>query len=135
VQSEAVAIVAEQPTRDGLKSDHRGNKLLQAMGWREGEGLGRQSQGITAPVEATVHLAVRRPRRRGWASGAHAFSSRYLSHPQGVGLGAAPAMAASVVADGTAALAGPPTGRMFAQHMARMRFNTLHGGGGGGESA
>ncbi len=49
----------EQPTRDGLKADHKGSKLLQAMGWKEGEGLGRQSQGIIAPVQATAHLAVR----------------------------------------------------------------------------
>ncbi|TMS19158.1 RNA-binding protein 5 [Larimichthys crocea] len=40
----------EQPTKDGLQSDNIGNKMLQAMGWQEGKGLGRHQQGITAPV-------------------------------------------------------------------------------------
>ncbi|MEQ2174573.1 hypothetical protein GOODEAATRI_009236, partial [Goodea atripinnis] len=41
----------EQPTKDGLTSDNIGNKMLQAMGWKEGKGLGRNQQGITAPIE------------------------------------------------------------------------------------
>lgn len=41
----------EQPTKDGLSSDNIGNKMLQAMGWKEGKGLGRNQQGITAPIE------------------------------------------------------------------------------------
>lgn len=41
----------EQPTKDGLNSDNIGNKMLQAMGWKEGKGLGRNQQGITAPIE------------------------------------------------------------------------------------
>lgn len=40
----------EQPTKDGLTSDNIGNKMLQAMGWQEGKGLGRRQQGITAPI-------------------------------------------------------------------------------------
>ena len=48
----------EQPTKDGLTSDNIGNKMLQAMGWKAGKGLGRNQQGITAPIEvfATVTL-------------------------------------------------------------------------------
>lgn len=45
----------EQPTKDGLNSDNIGNKMLQAMGWKEGKGLGRNQQGITTPI------AVRNP--------------------------------------------------------------------------
>ncbi|RXM95652.1 RNA-binding protein 5 [Acipenser ruthenus] len=41
----------EQPTKDGLNSDNIGSKMLQAMGWKEGKGLGRNQQGITAPIE------------------------------------------------------------------------------------
>lgn len=43
----------EQPTKDGLTSDNIGNKMLQAMGWKEGKGLGRNQQGITSPIEVS----------------------------------------------------------------------------------
>lgn len=43
----------EQPTKDGLTSDNIGNKMLQAMGWKEGKGLGRHQQGITAPISVS----------------------------------------------------------------------------------
>ncbi|XP_033994481.1 RNA-binding protein 5-like [Trematomus bernacchii] len=44
----------EQPTKDGLTNDNIGNKMLQAMGWQEGKGLGRHQQGITAPISASL---------------------------------------------------------------------------------
>lgn len=44
----------EQPTKDGLTSDNIGSKMLQAMGWKEGKGLGRHQQGITAPISASL---------------------------------------------------------------------------------
>ncbi|XP_077385496.1 RNA-binding protein 5-like isoform X1 [Festucalex cinctus] len=44
----------EQPTKDGLTSDNIGNKMLQAMGWQEGKGLGRHQQGITVPISASL---------------------------------------------------------------------------------
>lgn len=49
----------EQPTKDGLNSDNIGNKMLQAMGWKEGKGLGRNQQGITAPIEVFGQLLQR----------------------------------------------------------------------------
>lgn len=44
----------EQPTKDGITSDNIGNKMLQAMGWKEGKGLGRHQQGITTPIAASL---------------------------------------------------------------------------------
>ncbi|KAK2862175.1 hypothetical protein Q5P01_001708 [Channa striata] len=44
----------EQPTKDGITSENIGNKMLQAMGWQEGKGLGRNQQGITTPISASL---------------------------------------------------------------------------------
>ena len=70
----APASWAEQPTKDGIKDDNIGNKMLKSMGWVEGQGLGRNAQGITAPVEAVMHAP-------------------------GSGIGAAPVLVASEVTD------------------------------------
>ncbi|XP_038871289.1 RNA-binding protein 5-like [Salvelinus namaycush] len=44
----------EQPTKDGLTNDNIGNKMLQAMGWQEGKGQGRNQPCITAPITASL---------------------------------------------------------------------------------
>uniref|UniRef100_A0A3P9KBY0 RNA binding motif protein 5 n=1 Tax=Oryzias latipes TaxID=8090 RepID=A0A3P9KBY0_ORYLA len=49
-QASAPVVNYEQPTKDGLTSDNIGSKMLQAMGWQEGRGLGRHQQGITTPI-------------------------------------------------------------------------------------
>jgi RNA-binding protein 5/10 len=49
---EAEPVPFEQPTRDGIKEDNIGNRLLQKMGWNSGKGLGRSQQGIVDPIEA-----------------------------------------------------------------------------------
>lgn len=49
----------EQPTKDGLTSDNIGNKMLQAMGWQEGKGLGRHQQGITTPISVSRQTIIR----------------------------------------------------------------------------
>ncbi|XP_028407873.1 RNA-binding protein 5-like isoform X2 [Dendronephthya gigantea] len=44
----------EQPTKDGITSDNIGNKMLQAMGWTAGTGLGKDRQGIVDPILAKM---------------------------------------------------------------------------------
>ena len=41
----------EQPTKEGIGGENIGNKLLQKMGWSQGQGLGKANQGRTDPVE------------------------------------------------------------------------------------
>nr|XP_032828313.1 RNA-binding protein 5-like isoform X3 [Petromyzon marinus] len=50
---QAPTIDYEQPTKHGIGSSNIGSKMLQAMGWREGMGLGQKRQGRTTPVEVT----------------------------------------------------------------------------------
>ncbi|XP_056665654.1 RNA-binding protein 10 isoform X4 [Monodelphis domestica] len=52
----AATVDFEQPTRDGLGSDNIGSRMLQAMGWKEGSGLGRKKQGIITPIEAQTRV-------------------------------------------------------------------------------
>ncbi|XP_074646992.1 RNA-binding protein 5-like [Tubulanus polymorphus] len=42
----------EQPNNKGIQESNIGNKLLQKMGWNQGEGLGKKKQGITDPIQA-----------------------------------------------------------------------------------
>lgn len=48
----------EQPTKRGIGASNVGNKMLKAMGWNEGEGLGKSNQGRTELVEAPRRVAV-----------------------------------------------------------------------------
>src|SRR3954451_15932896 len=41
----------EQPTKFGIGEDNIGNRLLQNMGWKAGEGLGKNKNGIIDPIQ------------------------------------------------------------------------------------
>ncbi len=42
----------ELENKDAIGSDNIGHKLLQKMGWREGDALGGTQKGITQPIKA-----------------------------------------------------------------------------------
>ncbi|KAF9921433.1 hypothetical protein FBU30_008510 [Linnemannia zychae] len=48
-------IIPEQPTKDGIKEDNIGSRLLKSMGWKEGQGLGKSGEGITVPIQASAY--------------------------------------------------------------------------------
>ncbi|KAL1525046.1 hypothetical protein AB1Y20_019919 [Prymnesium parvum] len=64
IGSEAVrasAALVPRPTKDALSNSKlapiesgRGLALLEKMGWKKGQGLGREGSGTTAPVEASI---------------------------------------------------------------------------------
>uniref|UniRef100_A0A7S2XDK9 G-patch domain-containing protein n=1 Tax=Lotharella oceanica TaxID=641309 RepID=A0A7S2XDK9_9EUKA len=39
-----------------IDDSNKGSKMLKAMGWKKGQGLGKDSRGRTAPVEAEIHV-------------------------------------------------------------------------------
>ncbi|KFD68542.1 hypothetical protein M514_08311 [Trichuris suis] len=52
-----VESVSEEPVSSPMQMDNKGAKLMRSMGWQEGQGLGRQNQGITDPITAERRIA------------------------------------------------------------------------------
>ncbi|XP_043936658.1 RNA-binding protein 10-like isoform X2 [Protopterus annectens] len=71
----AATVDFEQPTKDGLGTDNLGSRMLQAMGWKAGSGLGRKQQGITSPIEASARAQGSGLGARGSSYGATASDS------------------------------------------------------------
>jgi RNA-binding protein 5/10 len=67
----------EQPTVEGLKEDNIGNKMLQAMGWSEGQGLGKANQGIVEPVKAEMRQVGAGLGARGSSHGLYSSAGTY----------------------------------------------------------
>lgn len=65
----------EEPTKHGIDSTNIGNKMLKAMGWNEGQGLGKANQGRTQLVEAQRRVATAGLGLRGSTYGASAGDS------------------------------------------------------------
>lgn len=53
------SIRTQYPTRHGIKADNIGNRMLSGMGWHEGTGLGRGSDGILKPLEVVKAIGKR----------------------------------------------------------------------------
>lgn len=49
----ALAQAAALEEAQRIQADNVGHRMLQAMGWREGQGLGADGTGISAPVTAS----------------------------------------------------------------------------------
>jgi len=54
--SKPAPVVVEEPTKHGIGRDNIGNQMLKKLGWREGEGLGREGGGIVEPVKAEGYV-------------------------------------------------------------------------------
>ncbi|KAI5752888.1 hypothetical protein M8J77_021487 [Diaphorina citri] len=50
-------VTFEEPTKKGIGADNVGNKLLQKMGWTQGQGLGKTNQGRTSIIEAEARIS------------------------------------------------------------------------------
>jgi len=50
-EKERIAAGEEKPSEHAIDESNIGNKMLKAMGWTEGSGLGRNNQGIVEPVK------------------------------------------------------------------------------------
>ncbi|BES93249.1 RNA-Hypothetical protein protein [Nesidiocoris tenuis] len=64
LKAREAAINYEEPTKSGIGNDNLGNKLLQKMGWQEGQGLGKANQGRTSIItterrSATAGLGIK----------------------------------------------------------------------------
>ncbi|GAB6021499.1 hypothetical protein CHUAL_004104 [Chamberlinius hualienensis] len=66
------AVDYEQPTKHGIDSSNIGNQMLKAMGWNEGQGLGRSNQGRVDIVEAQKRTSTAGLGMRGSTYGATA---------------------------------------------------------------
>jgi hypothetical protein len=54
LRSELERMVASRGAEPDTDWQERGKKMLRMMGWNEGQGLGRNLDGITAPVSASL---------------------------------------------------------------------------------
>lgn len=51
-------LLSPTSSQHGIQADNKGNKMLRAMGWTEGSGLGKSGQGIVKPIEAEKRVMV-----------------------------------------------------------------------------
>jgi len=59
VKEDIVTSYVEEPTKDGIKGDNLGNKMLQKMGWQAGQGLGKDNKGIVDPITVSCEQGIK----------------------------------------------------------------------------
>lgn len=72
---EQTLVVPETPNKDGIGSDNIGNKMLKAMGWTEGQGLGKSGQGMSGIIEVQQRVKCAGLGMKGSSYGATAGDS------------------------------------------------------------
>ena len=70
----AMAQAAALEEQQRIQADNVGHRMLQAMGWREGQGLGQGGRGIAAPI--TAKGGPKAPYEKGGLGAAVTFFAR-----------------------------------------------------------
>lgn len=65
----------EEPVAEAIGSDNIGNKMLKAMGWTEGQGLGKSGQGMSGIIEVQRRVKSAGLGMKGASYGASATDS------------------------------------------------------------
>jgi hypothetical protein len=117
------------------QQESKGKSLLKRMGWKEGEGLGREKAGIVDPIQGTssLSLSLSSPRvcdtltslRR--LPSSPAAMSNFSDTTRGLGFGAGGGTGPGAAAASAATLGNPATSKDARWERTRERYHKLFG--------